>query len=480
MTFYPSGSSGSSASGPWEFIVGPTGKYPATGNGVTDDTAQFIAAINAAVTYAEANSGLGMVSVQPPPVYYAINGALVNSGSVGGAKGNAQIPLPVVAPGGNKIKLVIRGLGGDGQSWPMWTQTATPPWGGVPLVSNGVFANATAQGNSLNTYGDAVVIGGPNPVNGYGTSAALFNNMAVTIQGITINTALDSTSSPAGLGYGAVDLSGTSQAQLLDFACGSTGLYDPVWSSHSNPGLGNFSRGIIMPNPAANDMNVLRNVTVYGGYNYAVLITEHCVADALRILYCGAALCPVGNFDGSAGAVHGIKVLQCSIEGCNVEIYTVGIGSGGITYFDVDQLDWEGTTFAFYDNSSGTPTTNLTGTVRIAGYTPSALDIQGSAYTGPSQLPGLRLFYTSTIPGVQTPPSVPASTTPLINPFWHDANVYITSGGAAVTAIAVNGTATGLSLGVSGTVLVRVPTGGTVTLTYASTAPTWKWVTERP
>jgi hypothetical protein len=445
---------------------------------VTDDTAQFIAAINAAVTYAEANGGLGVVSVQPPPVYYAINGALVNSGTVGTAKGNAQIPLPVVAAGGNKIKLVIRGLGGPGQAWPLWTQTATP-WGGVPLVSNGVFANGSAQVSSLNSFGDAVVIGGPNPVNGYGTSAALYNNMTVALEGITVVTALDSPSSPAGLGYGAVDLSGTSQAQLSDFACGANTTYDNVWSAHTNPGGGNLSKGVIMPTPGNNDMNVLRNVTVYGGYNYGILLTEHCVADALRVLYCWAGLCPVGTFNGSGGAQHAIKILQASLEGTSVQVYSFGTASN--LYFDVDQLDWEGTTFAFYDNNSGTTTAALTGTIRVAGYTPSGVNVLGSGYTGPSQFPAMKLYFTSTTPGWQTPPSVPLTTVALINPFWQDAYVYLTSGGAAVTVIAVNGTATGLTLGTSGTTgPVFVPAGGTITLTYGGAAPTWKWVTTRP
>ena len=459
---------------PWRFVVGPdaAAQYIATGNGSTDDTAAFTNAIAAAVTYAASNGGLGLVSIEPPGAYYAINGALVNSGSLSGAKGNAQIPIPVNAAGGDKIKLVIQGLGGPGQSWPMWTQTATP-WGGVPLVSNGIFAGSGAQGTNLNTYGDAVVLGGPNPVNGYGTNAALYNNITVAVEGISILTALSTT----GLGYGAVDFSGTSQAQLIDFACGANTTYENTWAGSGNAGLGNFSRGILMPMPGNNDLCILRNVTIYGGYNYAILLTEHCVADALRVLYCGAGLCPVGAYTSGGGAAHAIKVLQASIEDCQVEIYAVGTGDNGITYFDCDQLDWEGTTFGFYDNTSGTSTAALRGDIRLAGYIPSGVTVQGSAYTGPSQFGG-RLIWEMTSVGWQTPPGVPNTNTALVNPFWRDADVYITSGGASVTAIEVNGTSTGLTLGSSGTVLVPVSTGETITLTYASTAPTWAWKTK--
>ena len=460
---------------PWRFIVGPdtAAQYAATGNGSTDDTAAFKSAVADAVTYAASNGGVGLVDVEPPGSYYAINGALVNSGTSGSAKGNAQIPIPVNAAGGNKVKLVIRGLGGGGLTWPMWTQTATP-WGGVPLVSNGVFANSTAQGNSLNTYGDAVVIGGPNPTNGYGTSAALYNNVTVVLEGISVVTGL----STAGLGYGAVDLSGTSQAQLIDFACGANTTYENTWAGSGNPGGSNYSRGIIMPTPGNNDTCVLRNVTVYGGYNYAILLTEHCVADALRVLYCWAALCPVGSFGGSAGAVHGIKVLQASVEDCGVQIYQVGAGSGGILYMDIDQLDVEvGSTLNFYDNDSGNALPGMQGTINVTGYTPTGIDVQGSAYTGLSQL-GARVIFNSTTRGWQTPPGVPNTNTALVNPFWRDADVFITSAGGAVSAIKVNGTATGLTLSTSGEVVVPVNTGETITLTYASTAPTWTWKTK--
>jgi len=70
-------------------------------------------------------------------------------------------------------------------------------------------------------------------------------------------------------------------------------------------------------------------------------------------------------------------------------------------------------------------------------------------------------------PGSATPPSVPATTVALRNPFWRDAAVVVNGG--TVTAIAVDGTATGLTTG-----LVVVPTGKTITLTYSS-APTWTW-----
>ena len=70
--------------------------------------------------------------------------------------------------------------------------------------------------------------------------------------------------------------------------------------------------------------------------------------------------------------------------------------------------------------------------------------------------------------GPQAVPAVPASGTALANPFPFDCTVYVTGG--VVTAIAVGGTATGLTSG-----SVFIPTGETITLTYTS-APTWVWI----
>ena len=65
-------------------------------------------------------------------------------------------------------------------------------------------------------------------------------------------------------------------------------------------------------------------------------------------------------------------------------------------------------------------------------------------------------------------PAVPGSGSPQQNTAWRDAAVTVTGG--TVTAIAVDGTTTGVT---SGT--VTVPAGKNITLTYSS-APTWVWV----
>jgi hypothetical protein len=95
-------------------------------------------------------------------------------------------------------------------------------------------------------------------------------------------------------------------------------------------------------------------------------------------------------------------------------------------------------------------------------------------FASPPQVPGIN---TSTFPTVTTP-AVPATTVKQANTTGVDVMVYVTSGGAAVTAITVNATATGLNLGTATTssASVYLPAGATISLTYASTAPTWVWL----
>ena len=69
--------------------------------------------------------------------------------------------------------------------------------------------------------------------------------------------------------------------------------------------------------------------------------------------------------------------------------------------------------------------------------------------------------------GNMTAPAVPASGTVTTNTTGVPVTVYINGG--TVTAISVNGSATGVAGGA-----VRVPSAGTITLTY-SVAPTWQW-----
>jgi len=77
----------------------------------------------------------------------------------------------------------------------------------------------------------------------------------------------------------------------------------------------------------------------------------------------------------------------------------------------------------------------------------------------------LGFFATGTALG---PPTVPASTVALVNPYGQDCWVYITGG--TVTVIKINGVTTGLT---AGTFCVEATQNISIT---QSGAPTWVWV----
>jgi len=113
----------------------------------------------------------------------------------------------------------------------------------------------------------------------------------------------------------------------------------------------------------------------------------------------------------------------------------------------------------------------------MAGFTPPA----GESYITPitmfEKTPQFRSGINTTPPTVTTP-AVPNTTVAATNTTGVDVAVYLLSGSAAVTVIAVNGVTTGLQLTSAATscATVYLAAGATITLTYASTAPTWVWM----
>jgi hypothetical protein len=74
-------------------------------------------------------------------------------------------------------------------------------------------------------------------------------------------------------------------------------------------------------------------------------------------------------------------------------------------------------------------------------------------------------------------PAVPATTVAASNTTGSDLMVYIvTDGATTVTVIAINGTTTGMTMPVSSQKSMLLPSGGTITLTYAGGTPTWTWI----
>ncbi|MFK0045524.1 GDSL-type esterase/lipase family protein [Streptomyces sp. NPDC090741] len=350
----------------------------------SDDTAAIQAAITAAGTYAAAHSGAATVLIPPAPGrYYGIAGALKTGGST---LGNAQLALPVYPATGRKITLTFQGTS-SGAGVQHWQQTL-PNTTGSTLLSYGLFANGTAQTNSINAAGNPCVLGGPSQPGGYGVAPGVFSNCFVDIDSVSILTA----HSKFGFTYSAVDLSGVANARLKDFAYSTAGTVPG--GSYVSPGVfaTGLSIGVLLPANGNNDLTMIENVTCGGGYTYAILVPEHTDIYGLRLLYCWAALCPVGSYYSSVGAAHSIRASLVSIEQCTYLIYVFGPGTGGLGPTMDLRIDTETSTPRFGDRSSGTGLAAARGRVVIAGLftaanltldAPTGLQIENAQLTYP-------------------------------------------------------------------------------------------------
>ncbi len=424
---------------PWRFDVTT---YGAKGDGTTDDTAAIQAAVNAAFAYANAHSNYAEIYFPVPATWYAINGPL----QTGANLGNAQITLPVVpgnpSPTGVKTTLAFIGQR-DVSATLHWHQNVRQV-SGVTLKSN----SDTAY-DSVN--GEASIIGGPTPQQGYGTSATNFSNIMVYWDGIQLmgpNTTN---------GVGGLDLRGVAAAGGGSFSY----MVDahPVGAPGIAGGSGSGSYfGLATPNNGNNDISFWNSITVYG-MTYGVVLGEHTHVNSLRVVYCFDAIAVSGTFYG-AGALHGVSIANASVESVTSggnHLILVGQGAKVHIYLDV-----EDSTVTITDQGLAAPST---GNVWLTGGAWSTLNL-------PSSVSNVTIHDTTRPPGHVAAPAVPATTVALQNTFARAAAVTVT--GATVTAIAVDGTATG-AVGASTGTTVMVPAGKNIALTYATGTPTWVW-----
>ncbi|MFD7554117.1 hypothetical protein ACFV9E_06205 [Streptomyces sp. NPDC059835] len=297
----------------------------------TDNTDAIQDATDAAEAYLAA--GNTYAQVYTPPAPFLVAGALNNTKS-----GNGQIVFGVYPVTATKPILEFRGEGDGAAAVRHWQQTV-PQTSGSCWISAGVFASAVAQTNNINADGNPAVLSGPNEGFGYGASA-LYSNIMPVIRNMAILT----THSTFGLTYGAANLYGCANAHVENFGCGTLGTVASPSTDYSSPGTfgTGLSVGLLLPAPGNNDNVIAQNVSVGGGYTYAMFITEHAVVTRYMALYCWAGLVAVGNYAGSVGSVHAMKVLSASIEACTNELYILGVGSNGIgPIIDIDQLSTE-------------------------------------------------------------------------------------------------------------------------------------------
>jgi hypothetical protein len=414
----------SSSANAWQFNVkDPT--YGAVGDGSTNDTAAIQAAIDAAATYAAANTGYAEV-IFPPAVY-----ALTSAGRID-RSGNAQLALPIVAETANKVTLALIGVA-DAASMPHWNAT-TAQKNGVVLKSTW---NAT---DGSGTSNEGSVIGGPTLPNGY-VSGAKYSNCNIVIKGIQVQVPLTARGSDTS----GIDLRGMANAHLENVSFFPNATPTQLNGTYTTPG---WSFGIAMPVPGNNDLSIMDNCSVEGA-TYGFYLGEHLAAERLAAIYCYTGMLN-GPFFSSVGQFHYNWIGSASIEACVNGVHTVGGGK-----IAINTLSVEGSMNHVVD---GTGT--ATGTIGLGGII-STINVDPT---------NIKVTYLDAAPGAKTAPTMPASTTALRNPFWRDVAVQVNNGTATVSNVSVDGATV-----LSAPGLVIVPSGKNITLTYSGGTPTWNW-----
>ncbi|MCX4885848.1 hypothetical protein [Streptomyces sp. NBC_00847] len=323
----------------------------------TDDTAAIQAATDAAEAYLAAGHTYAQVYFPPRP--YIVAGPLSTAKS-----GNGQITFGVYPTTGNKKILEFRGEG-DGAAVRHWEQTV-PQYAGSCLISLGVYSSIPAQANDISANGNPGVISGPNEgtTNGlaYGATAR-FSNIIPGLKNLTILTA----HSTYGLTYGAFNFYGCANARLENVGWSTAGVVPGTDYTSPAQFANGQSIGGLLPAPGNNDLVYAKNVSIGGGYTFAVFCTEHLVCDRIMVLYCWSAICPVGTYAGSVGSVHAMLIESASVEACTNEIYIVGAGSGGVgPIIDILQFSTESSTPNLAGNSQ-TAVNSALGRVKLTG-----------------------------------------------------------------------------------------------------------------
>lgn len=431
--FDPAGAAAAAVAGlanPAAFSINTFG---AVGDGVTDDTAALQSAIDAAVAWA-VSSGSYVAAVLVPAGVHLLSSATRTTRS-----GNAQLTLPIIAPTARKVTLILRGGTGVASALPHWQQTSSE--------LNGSVLRSTYQQQMDNTHGEASVIGGPTPQGGYGRGdTTLFNNMCIVIDGVQIQT---KSNHSAGWISG-FDFRGMAQAIVTDGAV----FTDASPTTIAVPDPSGFEFGLAMPAPANNAVCEIGSFSVEG-FTYGVALSEHCSVKTVRAVYCYDGILMVGSFWLAGGAPqHNQTIQYACVEACHNAVVYTDASRGRIEMLDVENIAGSHVVDA---DGTGTGYVGLCGiisAVAVSASGTSRLDVQ----------------YVDSWPGVKGPPAVPATTIALQNPYWRNATVYVRGG--TVTAVAIDGTPTGLTSGA-----FRVNSGHTITLTY-SVAPTWVWTTD--
>lgn len=413
--------------------------YGAVGDGTTDDSTAIKNAIAAAVTNAQTDGSYYA------EVHFKAKTYLVNTPTTGGStNGSAMVPLPVLPVAGQKMTLILQGAG-EASGLYHWNQTTVQKAGTV-------LRTTYSAGDSLPATGEVSVLGGPTPHYGYGYSAGLFSNMLVVVDGLCIVVPQN----PRICGFdfrGVAELRVKSAAVLAASAqTGAPAIPDPVWGWAFSP-----------PDIQNNALCDIDSLSIEGHVS-GLRITEHVRCSSLRAINCfNGIVC-----DGTSGFPHANVIDYACVENCQSAVANI---SSRAKLF-ISSLDIEA---ASGDHQINDGVNGLVGTIYVNSNAndPNTLNtnILNSGSLGVNGASGLRILNAEMTPGAVTAPTIPSTATALKNPFWRDCAVSVSG---TVTAVKVDGVASGLSGAIAGAT-VFVPSGKTIELDYSGAAPTWTW-----
>jgi hypothetical protein len=420
----------------------------------TDDCVAIQAWLTAAWNYMAAH-GYAEFIVDPNAKTIMGGAYKINTGAV--LLGNAQVGFPVAITTVACGELVM--VSGEGTGAPLmhWEQL-------VPSEVGGAFMSTRTDGTLNGSYGPCSMFGGP--FQGYGGEPGTFNNFKLTHKGITYVSPYN----VEGIGLDCFSILEVDIDSIGGFAAAVVPTTGPLPSLSSPTHLTkNISATLRMP-CAGNQVFCRIGRITSEGHIYEWLGSEWTACEHADCMYGIGAM---GLYSGNGvSMVHHCDIKWMQAENCTNAVIQVDGGTKRL-------IANIGTESISSSNHIYDPTDIIEGGID---WWPQGGGGSSSNW-GSGHARKVRMRNMMTIPGTLGPPTVPATTVAYFNYYGKNGKVVLTSAGGAVTVIQITppgGSAITLpnTLSTSGSTSFDVPMGYSVTLTYASTAPTWVWYTD--